>query len=244
MVLKVIASGSKGNAYILENEHEALIIEVGVRFSKIKEALNFNIGKVTAALCTHKHLDHAKGMKEALDCEIKVITSKGTADALGIEHRGLRFIKNGQKMRIGNFDIMAFDVHHDVPEPLGFLIRHDEAGLICFLTDTTHCNYRFPGLNNVIVEANYCEDIINERLKYDKRFLRDRVIESHMNINTCRDFLLANDLSNVNHIVLIHLSDSNSNEQQFHHKITAATGKTVTIAKPGVVIENFNAAPL
>jgi len=240
MVLKVLSSSSAGNCYILENETECLVIELGIQFKKLKLALDFNLKKVTACLVTHNHMDHAKGMSEALSNGLKVITGKGTAKALGIDHHGLRFIKSGQKMKVGNFEILAFETHHDVPEPLGFLIRHNETGLICFLTDTTHCNYKFPGLNNIIVEANFCQKIIDQKLLADKKFLRDRVLKSHMSIDTCRDFLLANDLSNVNNIVLIHLSDSNSNEIEFEKKIIAATGKKVTIASPGVIIENFN----
>ncbi|KAA5532690.1 MBL fold metallo-hydrolase [Taibaiella lutea] len=240
MRLKVLGTGSNGNCYILENDIESLVIELGIPFSKIKQGLGFDLSKVTAALCTHNHNDHSKSLSDALNAGIKVIVSKGTTEAKNVQHHGITHIRKGQKIKVGNFEILAFDIHHDVPEPLGFLIRHEECGLVCFLTDTTYCNYKFPGLNNIIVEANYCEDIIYEKLLADKKFLRDRVINSHMSINTCRDFLLANDLSAVNNIVLIHLSDSNSNAMEFEKKIVAATGKKVTIADAGIVIENFN----
>jgi hypothetical protein len=38
MVLKVLGSSSKGNCYILENSQEALIIEAGISFSKVRSA--------------------------------------------------------------------------------------------------------------------------------------------------------------------------------------------------------------
>ena len=58
MKLKVLGSGSSGNCYILENDNEALIIEAGLPFMKVKKALNFNVMKIKAVLITHIHSDH------------------------------------------------------------------------------------------------------------------------------------------------------------------------------------------
>ena len=46
MKLKVIGTGSTGNAYVLENDTEALLIECGVNIKQIKQALNFDYSKV------------------------------------------------------------------------------------------------------------------------------------------------------------------------------------------------------
>ena len=46
MVLKVLGSSSHGNSYILENDREALLLEAGVRFASVKQALDYNITKV------------------------------------------------------------------------------------------------------------------------------------------------------------------------------------------------------
>ncbi|WP_218163969.1 hypothetical protein [Chitinophaga sancti] len=64
-----------------------------------------------------------------------------------------------------------------------------------------------------------------------------------MNLKTCKELLAANDLSKVNNIVLIHLSDSNSNQFQFRKEIRELTGKTVHIAERGKVIP-FNVNPI
>ena len=63
-----------------------------------------------------------------------------------------------------------------------------------------------------------------------------------MNLSTCKELLQANDLSKVNNIVLIHLSDSNSNAKQFQQEITATTGKKVYVAEAGLTID-FNKQP-
>lgn len=244
MQLKIVGTGSSGNCYILENEKEALIIELGLNFSKIKEVLNFDLSKVVGAIISHCHGDHAKGMKQVLDNGIECYSSQGTFQSLNINHHNAKIIKSKQAFQIGNFKILPFNVHHDVAEPLGFLIDHEETGRCLFVTDTTYIDYTFPNLNNIIIEANYCEDIIKEKLgsTWQGEFLKNRILKSHMSLNTCRDTLLANDLSQVQKIVLIHLSDSNSDERKFKKVIEEATGKIVHVANNNQILE-FNKNP-
>lgn len=54
--------------------------------------------------------------------------------------------------------------------------------------------------------------------------------------------LSANDLTAVNNIVLIHLSDGNSNEKQFKKEVYELTGKNVYVASNGMNLK-FNKTP-
>lgn len=245
MKLKVINSNSSGNAYILENESEALLIECGVHFDKIKQALNFNLKKVVGCIITHDHADHSKSITQVLSAGINVYATEGTFTALGlIQHHRAVITSSGDEFKVGSFRVKPFDVKHDVAEPVGFLIYHDETGKILFLTDSYFCEYTFSGLNNIIIEANYCQAILDQRVKdgANPKFLRDRVITSHMSLATCKQMLGANDLSLVNNIVLIHLSDGNSDEKRFKKEVEEQTGKVVYIATAGMCI-SFNKNP-
>lgn len=234
MILKVIGTGSHGNAYLLYNKEEAILIECGVTIRKIKEALNFNFSKLVGCLVTHEHGDHNKAIKDVLSLGINVYASKGTLEASGVEkHHKSHIVQSKRAYQIGNFKIIPFDVKHDVKEPLGFLINHPSCGTTLFLTDTLYSPYKFSGLNNIIIEANFCEDIVDKKLKSDKKFLRDRIIKSHLSIQNCIEILNVNDLSAVNNIILIHLSDSNSNEIEFKNKVEQATGKNTFVADDG-----------
>lgn len=243
MRLHVIGSSSAGNCYLFtDNEGCTLIVECGVRFGLIKKALNFNLSSVVGILVSHEHGDHGKGAKEAAASGIDIWATKGTIKGLKFQTHRFRPMDTGKVYKIGAFDVIAFPTHHNTIEPCGFLIRHPEMGTTLFLTDTTYTDYRFPGLNNILIEANYSEAIIDDTLA-GKKFLRDRVINDHMSVETCLDTLKANDLSKVNNIVLIHLSDRNSDAKMFQKMIQDATAKTVTIAVPGLTIEQFNITP-
>lgn len=247
MELKVIGSGSSGNAYLLENGEEALLIECGVNFKAIKQALDFNLGKLVGCILTHEHGDHAKSIKEVMAAGIKVYSNKGTFEALGIpagfdncHHRACP-LYGQDEFKIGNFRIMSFGTKHDAADPCGFLINHPETGNVLFLTDTMFIPYTFRNLNNIIIEANYSHEVIRVKLS-EMEFLKNRVMNSHMSLDTCIDFLKANDLSKVNNIVLIHLSEGNSDEVLFRTEVENATGKTVTVADNGLIM-NINKTP-
>lgn len=245
MNLKIINSNSAGNCYILENDNEALIIECGVAFPKIKQALGFNLKKVAGCLLTHEHGDHAKSAKDLMLMGINVYATEGTHQACGNakHHRAIVTFK-GDEFKVGNFKIKTFDIQHDVAEPAGFLIWHQETGLVLFLTDSYYCKYKFPGLNNILIEANYCKKILDRRMAGGEapESVLNRVIKSHMSLQNCKEMLGSNDLTAVNNIVLIHLSDGNSDAVRFKKEVEEQTGKLVHIADPGLIIP-FNKKP-
>lgn len=244
MELKVLGSSSKGNSYILENSTEALVIECGVPLSEVKKAVGFNIRKIVGAIISHEHGDHSAYYKEFLNARIPVYCSTGTFNILKTERQSPFLIYNGITAKLGGFTILPFDVKHDCAEPFGFVIKHEETGNILFVTDSYFVPYTFANLNNIIIEANYSKDILQRNIDAGRipPTHANRLLESHMSLETCLEALQANDLRKVNNIVLIHLSDGNSNADEFREAVSKATAKTVTIADKGVIIK-FNKTP-
>lgn len=147
-------------------------------------------------------------------------------------------------MNLGDFTVIPFPAKHDAAEPLGFYIWHEETGGILFATDTYYLPCTFKGLSNILIECNYDPDILARRVADGDipEVLQERVRRSHLSYYTCLDALRANDLTAVNNIVLIHISDGNGDGVAFREGIAKATGKTVHIAKPGLKIK-FNKTP-
>lgn len=249
MTLKVLGSSSAGNCYLLENETETLIIEAGLRFDEIQKGLKFNLRKVVGCLISHEHLDHCKGAKDMVGKGISVYATPGTHKGMNAalkftrHHRQID-VSPGTQFYVGSFRVIPFDVKHDAYQPCGFLINHEETGTILFVTDTYYVANTFKGLNNVIVEANFCQKILDQKMADGATpdFLRNRIFKSHMSLATCKDLLQANDLTSVNNIVLIHLSDGNSDAKRFQKEVTEVTGKMVHIAEPGLQV-NFSKQP-
>jgi phosphoribosyl 1,2-cyclic phosphodiesterase len=233
-----LSSSSSGNGYILLSQSgEVLVIEAGVSLMEVKKALGFDLSKITGCIVSHLHNDHSGKISEYLQSGIICYMNFQTSQHKG-PHHNIKVIESKRTYWIGNFKVTPFLLKHDV-ENYGYLIWHDEMGLCPFITDTHYCTYTFPGMNNILVECNYSDAIVDEKLLRGTAnlYVRNRVIQSHMELQTTIDFLKANDLSKVNNIVLLHLSEGNSNAKEFKQSIQDLTGKQVYIAEPGLNIE-------
>lgn len=236
MRLNVLGSDSNGNCYVLHNDKEALIIEAGVRFSEVKKALKWQLSKVVGAVITHEHNDHAKYVRDFVSNGITVLALPSVFKAKGID--SLSFRKEIEPMHgyiVGGFKVFAMPVCHDVP-CVGFIIEHEDMGRMLFVTDTMMLEYRVPGLNHILLEANYAEDILDAKIEAGSvpLSMKPRLIHSHMEIETTKGILRANDLSGVNEIVLIHLSNGNSDERRFVREVQETSGKPVYAAVAGL----------
>lgn len=245
MKLKILGSSSAGNAYVFDNGKEALLVECGIPYKSIQKAVNFDISRFVGAIVSHEHGDHAKHVQRVLDARIPCYMSGGTAEALKIRSNALvKCTEEFKPYRLGGFTIQGFSVQHDAAEPFGYLIHHEEIGTVLFATDTYYLKYKFAGLSNILIECNYRLDILEANVEAGRiaKPQRDRTIRSHLSYETCMEILLANDLSKVNNIVLIHLSPGNSNASEFLQGIKKATCKIVHIADKGMEID-INKSP-
>lgn len=225
MQLKVISTGSKGNAYILENDTEALLIECGVSFKKVKEALNFNLKKVKGCLLTHEHNDHAAFIQDYAKFGVDIYSTQGTFSNFKSSHR-FNVINNSQQFKIGNFTILSFPVHHDVKDPIGFVIYHKEIGRVLFCTDTYYIDYFFDDISTFIIEANFSQETMN----CSNINLERRILKSHMSLETCINTINSYDKSKANQVILIHLSNKNAEGEFFKTSVENQTGIKTEIA--------------
>lgn len=231
--IQTLASSSRGNAYRVSDGITPLLLELGIPFKDIQKKLNFRTSDIQGCLVTHSHKDHSKGVQDALKAGMDVYLSKGTRDEIGAEGHRIRVVEAMKQFEIGTWSILPFSSVHDAPETLGFLLANRQGEKLLFLTDSAYCKYRFNGLTHLLVECNHSRDILNENVSSGKVpvAMKKRLMHSHMSLEVLKEFLKANDLSKVQSITLIHLSDGNSDEALFKREIQALTGKMVTVAQ-------------
>ena len=237
MELIVLGSSSLGNCYILKSESDVLIIEAGVRFSKVQEALDYQTVDIVGCLATHEDGDHIKYYSQVIDGGVRMFTSKGTLEKIKVTRPWMHeIIESGKKCLIGDFTVVPFDVIHDAAEPLGFYISHPEMGNLVFITDSKYSKYTFPNVNHFLVEANYVDHVIARNVDEGRlnESLANRILQSHMGFDTCLNLLEANDLKQVRNIILLHLSNGNSDEKYMVDKVVEKTGKQTFAAITGL----------
>ncbi len=240
MILRVLGSSSHGNCYILERGEQALLIECGVSWKQIQQGLDFNLSRVGACLISHEHKDHSKSAREVMQAGINVYCSPGTAGAIGLSSHRLITISPLKQFTVGDFIILPFPVEHDCAEPYGYLIYCRSTGeKLLFATDTYYIRHRFSGLNYIMVECNHCGDVLKEHVAEGTMAVprKNRLLESHFSLEHCKEFLQANVTTDTRKIVLLHLSDDNSDAERMVREITDLTGIDTEVADPGKVIE-------
>lgn len=229
--ITTLATGSKGNCYHITDGVTHILIECGIRFRDIQKSLNFKTSGLAGCLVTHEHKDHCAGIKDVLKAGIDCYMSSGTAEAIGIKHHRIKKVEAKKQFQLGTWTILPFDVQHDVSDPLGFLLMNQEGEKLLFATDTYYIKYKFPGLTHIMVECNYSMDILIQNIVDGlvPKVMKKRLERSHFSLENVKEFLKANDLSKVQEIWLLHLSDNNSDEKRFKREIQELTGKLVYV---------------
>ena len=228
MDIKVIASGSSGNAYLIGDGKTRLLLDAGISFKRIQVGCGFRTSSIDACLVTHRHGDHAMAIPKLLQRGIKVYSN---ANVAGI-YKGVQVLTALKEFTINTLRILPFEVEHDV-ECYGYQVTSTVTGeKLVYITDSAYVKYTFSGLTHIMIEANYAQEIIidNARKERIPLYLAERVIETHMSIETLLELLRANDMSKVRQIYLLHLSDGNSDAAAFRRQVRRETGAEVYIA--------------
>lgn len=244
MKLHIIGSSSRGNAYALEGRKEILLIEAGCRMALVNQAINWQIEKVVGCVVSHEHGDHMGHVKEYGGLGFPVYAPPAAAEKARkdrcMEIHTVECVDGipVESIRLGEFLISPFDVPHDGTQCFGYEIQHPELGNLVFLTDFQYCPYifRHHNLHHILVEANYSRDCLN----LDKPNVQ-HVIEGHAELSTTVGFIRENVTDNLRNVVLLHLSDSNSNEKDFVEAVqkVVPAGVSVHVATPGKTIHLY-----
>ena len=168
----VLASGSGGNACVIEAGRTRVLVDAGLSAREIErrmEARGIPPASIAALFVSHEHNDHSSGapvFARRWDCP--VFTTVGTAAAIGFE--GDLFtpfvrVVAGRDDRVGELGFRAFATPHDAAESVAFSFEADgarvviasdlgraEAGFVDFLRAAT----------TLLLEMNHDEDMLRD----------------------------------------------------------------------------------
>lgn len=148
--------------------------------------------------------------------------------------QGVKALQAKKRYKIGNFIVMPLEVEHNVLN-FAYIIEHEEICKLVFATDLTHFPYKIKGVNHLLIEANNSEDLIIDHL-CDNEVIRS-MSENHMEINETIKAIRNNFSSDLNTIILCHLSDGQSDENMFKQMILDEFGIWPYVADKGLQVE-------
>ena len=232
--VQALASSSSGNSYRISDGKTPLLIECGLAWRQIMEGLKHRTHEIAACLVSHGHDDHSHAVKDMLVRGFPCHMSRECAVALGVAGApGVDILDPaaGVDYPIGSWLVRPFEVNHDAPGALGFLLASGNERLL-YVTDTAYVVPRFAGLTAIMVEANFDLELLRQNTQEGEvdRAVKKRVMGTHMSIDSALELLRANDLARCRGIWLLHLSDNNSNARDFRARVEAETGIPTRIA--------------
>lgn len=230
MKITVIASGSSGNCYLIQSEKANVLLEAGIEPKRIKRKTGLNFSEITGILISHKHKDHSEyAGKIASDYGVKLY---GNADTLAsIKERCIKTeeLKHMKSIFIKDLYVTPLQLNHDV-DCLGFIIVDTATQeKLLFFTDTNNLNYDLPQFDYIMAECNYDEKILMQNVVSGRidRSYAERVRKTHFSIDKLEQVI--KEQKKLQRLYIMHLSNDNSNADEFVNRLQAITGRPVEV---------------
>lgn len=220
MRLGVLASGSRGNAFVVEHDGCSVFIDAGLSGKRHMERLllsGFPDVRPQLLLLSHEHSDHAKSAGVlARKWGIPICATSGTLDACGRtlgRIPGAEVLENGSGIDLGRFTVTAFSVAHDAADPSGYIIEWD-CGRLGIATDlgrsSSLVEESLSGCTAVVLEFNHDEDMLwGGGYPWS---LKQRIASTtgHLSNDSASELLAAVYHRNLRTCILAHLSQENN----------------------------------
>lgn len=215
-----LASGSRGNALVVESGDTRLMLDCGLAPRETERRLarlDLAPGDIGAILVTHEHSDHADGaLAFARRHGLKLLLTHGTWRAIaggGQPGEMVRIIDSHAPFSIGSVEVRPFPVPHDAREPAQFVFS-DGARRVGVLTDTgtstPHIEAMLTGCEALVLECNHdAHRLANGSYP---AWLKSRIggAFGHLANETAARLLAALDTRGLQHIIAAHLSQENN----------------------------------
>jgi phosphoribosyl 1,2-cyclic phosphodiesterase len=163
----VLASGSTGNASIIDTQDAKLMVDAGLsakRLEQLMDARDWKPKQLDGILVTHEHSDHIKGLSVlARKYELPVYANGKTWQAMGktaeeIPDHQKEIIETGGMLQFGSLRVDSFPISHDAAEPVGYCFTFGGQKL-SFATDLGYVSdkvrERIVDSDVLILESNH-----------------------------------------------------------------------------------------
>lgn len=223
MELCALSSGSRGNATLIRDGNNALLVDNGLSLSALigrMESRDIDPRDVKGILVTHEHIDHIKGIFSfAKKFDTPIFLSEYIADGIieRAESGGLDIREIDETgFSFAGFDIEPFRVPHDALYTVGYRVSKGKES-VGVATDigvmTDNILKSLSPCNLVMLESNHDTDMLmNGRYPY-KLKIRIRSDKGHLSNNECADTLLKLRERGVKKFILAHLSEDNNSPE-------------------------------
>ncbi len=217
-----LASGSNGNVYYIEYGGEAMVVDVGISYRKLKNRAmtrKVDLRKIKYIFISHEHSDHVYGLA-GLSKQVgaSVFMTRGTWDGMRDKYRPApaqttAFASGGDPVQAGPFKVFSFAKPHDVIEPCSFRVEVGGVSIGVFTDIGSPCDELVSNISKcqlVFLESNYDMPMLWAG-RYPER-LKQRVTSGlgHLSNIQAHDAVCRAEPANLHAIFLSHISHENN----------------------------------
>lgn len=139
-----------------------------------------------------------------------------------------------QRYTIGGFVVMPLRVPHgDCEECFSYHITMPDGQTLLFITDAERFPYSIKGINHLIIECNYSNDLILDSLVNGDILCSQS--QNHMELEQCIATVKRLRHSGLQSVLLVHLSSGLSDERMFKDSFRSELGIEVQIANSNTI---------
>lgn len=230
-MLKVasIGSGSSGNATLVKTDTTTLLLDCGFTLKETTSRMS-QLGlspiDIDAVLISHEHGDHIRGIGPlSRKHNVPVWLTHGTHNALRDTRFSSAHLLHAHKaFSIGDINIDPFPTPHDAAESCQYIFEHAGARFAC-VTDlgisTPHVESKLVGVNALIVECNYDEEMLKNGPYPASLQARIRGNFGHLGNEQAGELIKKLDHDCMQSILLGHLSEQNNTAEVAEDTIKA-----------------------
>lgn len=172
MRVTVLASGSGGNACVVESAGTRVLVDAGLsgkELEKRMQARGLEPESIRAIFLTHEHGDHSIGaLTFAARFGCSIFSTAGTAAALGLEGNLFSpFVRmtSCREGRVGDIGFRPLATPHDSNESVAYAFEADDARVV-IASDLGHVQREFVeflrGATTLLLEFNHDEDMLRD----------------------------------------------------------------------------------
>lgn len=237
MHLYILASGSKGNAAVVEGPQGSVLVDCGLSRRELyrrAELVGCDLDRLCAILVTHEHGDHTSGLKVlSKHFDGPIYATAGTAMArTSLSCLPFTPLGHSESLELGGMRVQAFPLSHDVADPVCFRFDVVDGGksrdAIGWATDTgvltdearlALCDCRILG-----IEANHDRRMLDEGPYPGQIKARVAGSRGHLSNDQAAEAIPQLVTERTQTVVAMHISQENNLPSLAAHALARAVG--------------------
>lgn len=205
MEFYLLASGSKGNCFVLKDYDTKIMIDCGTTKTYLTHSfhnLDLKYNSIDAVLVTHDHSDHTK--------QIKMFSKHLIYSPTQLKDINCQLVNPYQSFMINHLQITPIALSHDAELNVGYIIETADEKLV-YVTDTGYFSKQnmsyIVGADYYIFESNHDPSLL---MKTSRPFsIKQRILSAtgHLSNDEASDILASVIDAKCKQVILAHISE-------------------------------------